>query len=109
MSPVPCCLRLHERVLRIFTDPSTPGSSSEVRIALLFWPLQKGEHYHLDDGQDAINNVYASGLIEEINIEPEQDMQDPSKINIKVVVEEIKPKSVEVRLASAWATSLVDH
>jgi hypothetical protein len=36
---------------------------------------QKGEHYHIDDGQDAINNIYACGLIEEINIEPEQDMQ----------------------------------
>lgn len=39
------------------------------------YPLQKGEHYHIDDGQDAINNIYACGLIEEINIEPEQDMQ----------------------------------
>lgn len=57
---------------------------------------QKGEHYHIDDGQDAINNIYACGLIEEINIEPEQDMQDPSKINIKVVVEEVQPKSMEV-------------
>lgn len=59
-------------------------------------PPQKGDHYHLDDGQDAINNIYACGLIEEINIEPEQDPADPSKINIKVVVEEVKPKSVQV-------------
>jgi len=59
--------------------------------------LQKGEHYHIDDGQDAINNIYACGLIEEINIEPEQDMQDPSKINIRLVVEEVQPKSMEVR------------
>lgn len=58
---------------------------------------QKGEHYHIDDGQDAINNIYACGLIEEINIEPEQDMSDPSKINIRVVVEEVAPKSMEVR------------
>lgn len=58
---------------------------------------QKGEHYHIDDGQDAINNIYACGLINEINIEPEQDMSDPSKINIKVVVEEAHPKSMEVR------------
>jgi hypothetical protein len=58
---------------------------------------QKGEHYHIDDGQDAINNIYACGLIEEINIEPEQDMTDPSKINIRVVVEEVQPKSMEVR------------
>lgn len=62
--------------------------------------LQKGEHYHIDDGQDAINNIYASGLIEEINIEPEQDMQDPSKINIRLVVEEVQPKSMEVRQTS---------
>jgi hypothetical protein len=61
-------------------------------------PLQKGEHYHIDDGQDAINNIYACGLIEEINIEPEQDMQDPSKINIRLVVEEVQPKSMEVRV-----------
>jgi hypothetical protein len=60
--------------------------------------VQKGEHYHIDDGQDAINNIYACGLIEEINIEPEQDMTDPSKINIRVVVEEVQPKSMEVRM-----------
>lgn len=60
-------------------------------------PSQKGEHYHLDDGQDAINNIYACGLLEEINIEPEQDPTDPTKINIKLVVEEVQPKSVEVR------------
>lgn len=36
---------------------------------------QKGEHYHLDDGYDAMNNVYACGLLEDVNIEPEQDMQ----------------------------------
>lgn len=71
--------------------------------------MQKGEHYHIDDGQDAINNIYACGLIEEINIEPEQDMSDPSKINIKVVVEEVQPKSMEVSQHStsqkrlAWA------
>jgi len=63
--------------------------------------MQKGEHYHIDDGQDAINNIYACGLIEEINIEPEQDMTDPSKINIKVVVEEVQPKSMEVG-AGSW-------
>jgi hypothetical protein len=34
--------------------------------------LQKGEHYHIDDGYDAMNNVYACGLLEDINIEPEQ-------------------------------------
>lgn len=67
---------------------------------LCLW-VQKGEHYHIDDGQDAINNIYACGLIEEINIEPEQDMTDPSKINIKVVVEEVQPKSMEVG-ASSW-------
>lgn len=59
--------------------------------------FKKGEHYHIDDGQDAINNIYACGLIEEINIEPEQDMTDPTKINIRVVVEEVQAKSMEVR------------
>eukprot|EP00879_Flechtneria_rotunda_P020809 GHRR01021905.1.p1 GENE.GHRR01021905.1~~GHRR01021905.1.p1 ORF type:complete len:542 (+),score=170.62 GHRR01021905.1:548-2173(+) len=68
--------------------------------------FKKGEHYHIDDGQDAINNIYACGLIEEINIEPEQDMQDPSKINIKVVVEEVQPKSMELDLD--WAFQLKD-
>ncbi len=60
---------------------------------------QKGEHYHIDDGYDAMNNVYACGLLEDINIEPEQDMQDPSKINIRIKVEEVEPRSMEVRHA----------
>ncbi|KAI8470930.1 MAG: 75 kDa chloroplast membrane translocon [Monoraphidium minutum] len=68
--------------------------------------FKKGEHYHIDDGQDAINNIYACGLIEEINIEPEQDMTDPSKINIKVVVEEVQPRSMEMNLD--WAFALKD-
>lgn len=68
--------------------------------------FKKGEHYHIDDGQDAINNIYACGLIEEINIEPEQDMQDPSKINIRLVVEEVQPKSMEMDLD--WAFQLKD-
>ncbi len=57
---------------------------------------QKGEHYHIDDGYDAMNNIYACGLLEDINIEPEQDMTDPSKINIRIKVDEIEPKSMEV-------------
>ena len=75
----------------LLMPPASPPPLSHIP------PLQKGEHYHIDDGQDAINNIYASGLIEEINIEPEQDMQDPSKINIRLVVEEVQPKSMEVR------------
>jgi hypothetical protein len=59
--------------------------------------LQKGEHYHIDDGYDAMNNVYACGLLEDINIEPEQDATDPSKINIRIKVEEVEPRSMEVR------------
>jgi hypothetical protein len=43
-------------------------------------------------------------LIEEINIEPEQDMQDPSKINIRLVVEEVQPKSMEVRWRGGCST-----
>lgn len=43
-----------------------------------------------------MNNVYACGLLEDINIEPEQDMQDPSKINIKIKVEEVEPRSMTV-------------
>ena len=48
--------------------------------------------------------MYACGLIEEINIEPEQDAADPSKINVRVVVEEVKPRSVELDLDWAFAT-----
>lgn len=58
--------------LVLWCPPPHPSSCPSPR---LFAPLQKGEHYHIDDGQDAINNIYACGLIEEINIEPEQDMQ----------------------------------
>jgi outer membrane protein assembly factor BamA len=60
--------------------------------------FKKGEHYHIDDGYDAMNSVYACGLLEDINIEPEQDMQDPSKINIKIKVDEIEPRSMEMDL-----------
>lgn len=58
--------------------------------------MQKGEHYHIDDGYDAMNNIYACGLLEDINIEPEQDQTDPSKINVKIKVDEIEPRSMEV-------------
>ena len=68
-----------------------------VILALPLMNLQKGEHYHIDDGYDAMNNIYACGLLEDINIEPEQDQQDPSKINIKIKVDEIEPRSMEVR------------
>ena len=50
----------------------------------------------MDDGYDAMNSVYACGLLEDINIEPEQDAQDPSKINIKIKVQEVEPRSMEV-------------
>jgi len=60
--------------------------------------LKKGEHYHIDDGYDAMNNVYACGLLEDINIEPQQDMQDPSKINVVIKVEEVEPRSMEMDL-----------
>jgi len=69
---------------------------SNIFIHPYFTPLQKGEHYHIDDGYDAMNNVYACGLLEDINIEPEQDMTDPSKINVKIKVDEIEPRSMEV-------------
>ena len=46
-----------------------------------------------------MNNIYACGLLEDINIEPEQDMQDPSKINIRIKVEEVEAKSMEVRVS----------
>eukprot|EP00955_Chlamydomonas_euryale_P084135 363929-Chlamydomonas_euryale.AAC.6 len=60
--------------------------------------FRKGEHYHIDDGYDAMNNVYACGLFEDINIEPEQDLMDPSKINIKIRVDELEPRSMEMDL-----------
>ncbi len=70
----------------------TPSASPPLFLAR----AQKGEHYHIDDGYDAMNNIYACGLLEDINIEPEQDMQDPSKINIRIKVEEVEAKSMEV-------------
>ena len=62
----------------------------------LYLPPQKGEHYHIDDGYDAMNNIYACGLLDDINIEPEQDLMDPSKINVRIKVEETEPRSMEV-------------
>ncbi|KAJ9504829.1 hypothetical protein QJQ45_005429 [Haematococcus lacustris] len=60
--------------------------------------FKKGQHYHIDDGYDAMNNIYACGLLEDINIEPEQDPQDPSKINVRIKVEEVEPRSMEMDL-----------
>jgi len=33
---------------------------------------------------------------DDINIEPEQDLMDPSKINVRIKVEETEPRSMEV-------------
>lgn len=77
-------------------DPCATNMCIHPPILLFFRLLQKGEHYHIDDGYDAMNNVYACGLLEDINIEPEQDMTDPSKINVKIKVDEIEPRSMEV-------------
>jgi hypothetical protein len=44
-----------------------------------------------------MNNIYACGLLDDINIEPEQDLMDPSKINVRIKVEETEPRSMEVR------------
>ncbi|KAF5842636.1 75 kDa chloroplast membrane translocon [Dunaliella salina] len=60
--------------------------------------FKKGEHYHIDDGYDAMNNIYACGLLDDINIEPEQDLMDPSKINVRIKVEETEPRSMELDL-----------
>eukprot|EP00798_Chlamydomonas_sp_ICE-L_P024402 gene24402-10007_t len=60
--------------------------------------FKKGEHYQINDGYDAMNNVYACGLLEDINIEPQQDMMDPSKINVIIKVEELEPKSMKMDL-----------
>lgn len=43
-----------------------------------------------------MNRVYACGLFEDINIEPEQDQMDPTKVNIVIKVEEVEPRSMEV-------------
>jgi hypothetical protein len=53
-----------------------------------------------------MNNIYACGLLEDINIEPEQDMTDPSKINIKIKVDEIEAKSMEVGTRVSPSTQL---
>lgn len=57
---------------------------------------QKGQHYHVEDGYDAMNSIFSCGLLEDINIEPEQDPQDVNKINVRIRCEEVQPKSMEV-------------
>lgn len=59
--------------------------------------LQKGNHYQVEDGYDAMNSIFACGLLEDIHIEPEQDPTDVNKINVKIRVEEVQPKTLEVR------------
>lgn len=65
----------------------------------LFLTLKRPDYTHNNTQHTHRPTYTQTGLIEEINIEPEQDMQDPSKINIKVVVEEVQPKSMEVSAA----------
>lgn len=69
--------------------------------------IRKGEIYHIDDSYDALSNVYALGLVDEANIEPVQDPKDPSKIQIRIQVQEIQPKSMEMELD--WAFELQDN
>lgn len=66
--------------------------------------IRKGEVYHIDDSYDALSNVYSLGLVDEANIEPVQDPKDPSKIQIRVQVQEVQPKSMEMELD--WAFEL---
>ncbi|GIL43025.1 hypothetical protein Vafri_837 [Volvox africanus] len=60
--------------------------------------FKKGNHYHVEDGYDAMNSIFSCGLLEDINIEPEQDPQDVNKINVKIRCEEVQPKSMELDL-----------
>ncbi|PNW85183.1 hypothetical protein CHLRE_03g175200v5 [Chlamydomonas reinhardtii] len=60
--------------------------------------FQRGHHYHVEDGYDAMNSIFACGLLEDINIEPEQDPSDVNKINVKIRCEEVQPKSMELDL-----------
>ena len=43
---------------------------------------QRGHHYHVEDGYDAMNSIFACGLLEDINIEPEQDPVSDSRRGI---------------------------
>jgi outer membrane protein assembly factor BamA len=48
-----------------------------------------------------MNNIYACGLLEEVSVDPEQDPKDPSKIHVRINVQEASPRSMELSLD--WA------
>lgn len=50
-----------------------------------------------------MNSIYACGLLDDLNIEPEQDPKDVNKINVSIRCEEVQPKSVEVKRGGSRA------
>jgi len=54
--------------------------------------------------QDAMNSIYSCGLLEEVSVDPEQDPKDPSKIHVRINVQEAAPRSMELSLD--WALPL---
>lgn len=64
-SPTPIALpSAHSPPTHTHTRSSSPSPQGEVVPAeriISSAGFKKGEHYHIDDGQDAINNIYACG------------------------------------------------
>lgn len=50
--------------------------------------LQKGQVYNASDGQRALRDVFAMGIFDSMQILPNADQRDPSKINVDVMVSE---------------------
>lgn len=53
-----------------------------------------------------MNSIYSCGLLEEVSVDPEQDPKDPSKIHVRINVQEASPRSMELSLD--WALPLKD-
>ena len=50
--------------------------------------VQKGQVYNASDGQRALRDVFAMGIFDSMQILPNADQRDPSKINVDVMVSE---------------------
>lgn len=64
-----------------------PGNSDENWI-LDHVHINKGQVYNASDGQRALRDVFAMGIFDSMQILPNADQRDPSKINVDVMVSE---------------------
>lgn len=63
--------------------------------------VQKGQVYNASDGQRALRDVFAMGIFDSMQILPNADQRDPSKINVDVMVSERPRRTAD--LDCSWS------